>query len=315
MGTGYSFTDGGFAENEAAVGSDLYEALVQFFQMFPDLRKNDFYVAGESYGGKFVPAVAYAIYKNNPSAEVEINLRGLAVGNGLSDREHQMESADYLYQIGLVDSKTKQLIQNVTEQAVKYIQDKQWTKAYKVFTNLLTGEENDGNSVMKNVTGFTTYMNYLIANDTRLAFDNLVNYIQREDARAAIYNGNTTYHGNENPEVKEHLIEDVMQSVAPWISDLLSKYRVLVYNGQLDITISYPATVNYLQNLDFDAADEYEKADRHQWWVGDDVVGYVKQAGNLTEVLVKNAGHMVPNDQPGWAFDLITRFTYRKPFF
>jgi carboxypeptidase C (cathepsin A) len=29
---------------------------------------------------------------------------------------------------------------------------------------------------------------------------------------------------------------------------------------------------------------------------------------------VRNAGHMVPYDQPKWSFDLINRFTSGKPF-
>lgn len=51
---GYSFTesDDGYARNETAVGEDLYNALLQFFQLFPELQKNEFYVTGESYAGK-----------------------------------------------------------------------------------------------------------------------------------------------------------------------------------------------------------------------------------------------------------------------
>ena len=50
---GYSFTksDDGYARNETIVGEDLYNALLQFFQLFPELQKNEFYVTGESYAG------------------------------------------------------------------------------------------------------------------------------------------------------------------------------------------------------------------------------------------------------------------------
>ena len=43
----------GYANNEEDVAKDLYEALQQFFKLFPNLRKNDFYVTGESYAGKY----------------------------------------------------------------------------------------------------------------------------------------------------------------------------------------------------------------------------------------------------------------------
>lgn len=76
VGTGYSFTDeGGYAQNETKVGADLYNALIQFFQLFPDLQKNEFYVSGESYAGKYVPAIGYTILKNNPGAKLKINLQ------------------------------------------------------------------------------------------------------------------------------------------------------------------------------------------------------------------------------------------------
>lgn len=315
VGTGYSFTsEGGYAKNETAVGQDLYNALVQFFQLFPDLQKNEFYVSGESYGGKYVPAVGYAIYKNNPSAKVKINLQGLTIGNGLSDPENQLKYGDYLYQIGLIDSNAQTLVKNYEQQGVKYIQNKQWLEAFKLFDNLLNGDLNNHTSLFKNITGFDNYFNYLVSNDTNTELIYMGSYIQRTDVRAALHVGNTSFSG-ENPEVEINLAEDVMQSVAPWVSELLSNYRVLIYNGQLDIIVAYPLTVNYLKNLQFSGADVYKTAPRYQWWVNGELAGYVKHAGNLTEVLVRNAGHMVPGDQPQWALDLITRFTYRKSYF
>lgn len=116
VGTGYSFTKGGYAQNETQVGADLYNALTQFFTMFPDLQKNDFFIAGESYAGKYVPAIAYTIHKNNPAAKLKINLQGISIGNGLSDPEHQLKYSDYLYQIGLIDANVRQTVYNYEQQ-------------------------------------------------------------------------------------------------------------------------------------------------------------------------------------------------------
>lgn len=104
VGTGFSFTNGGYAQNETKVGEDLYQALRQFFLMFPELQKNDFFVTGESYAGKYVPAVAHTIHKHNHQTELPINLKGIAIGNGLCAPEHQLEYGKYLYQIGLIDA-------------------------------------------------------------------------------------------------------------------------------------------------------------------------------------------------------------------
>ena len=43
------------------VANDLYEALQQFFLLFPELQKNEFYATGESYAGKYVPAISYKV--------------------------------------------------------------------------------------------------------------------------------------------------------------------------------------------------------------------------------------------------------------
>ncbi|KAL3269773.1 hypothetical protein HHI36_008833 [Cryptolaemus montrouzieri] len=314
VGTGFSFTDkDGYAQNETQVGQDLYNALEQFFLLFPKLQANPFYVTGESYGGKYVPAISYTIHKNNPTGKVKINLQGLAIGNGLSDPLNQLKYGDYLYQLGLIDTQALAQVKSYEDEGVKYIQNKEWVKAFQLFDNLLNGDQNNHTSYFKNVTGFDNYFNFLypVAPDDELNL--MANYLQRADVHAAIHVGDVPFL-TENPLVEVNLVSDVMQSVAPWISELLSNYRVLIYNGQLDIIVAYPLTENYLKNLQFNGADEYKTAQRYKWYVGTDLAGYVKQAGNLTEIMVRDAGHMVPHDQPKWAFDLISRFTRNKPF-
>lgn len=196
---------------------------------------------------------------------------------------------------------------------IKLIQNKEYAKAFQVFDNLLNGDLNNHSSLFKNVTGFDDYFNFLYTNNPSNEIDYMSKYLQRTDVRAAIHVGNSSFNV-ETQEVEVNLVNDIMQSVAPWISELLSNYRVLIYNGQLDIIVAYPLTENYLQNLKFSAADQYKTAQRYQWYVEKQLAGYVKQAGNLTEVLVRNAGHMVPADQPQWSVDLITRFTRNKPY-
>lgn len=193
------------------------------------------------------------------------------------------------------------------------IQNKEFGKAFQIFDNLLNGDLNNHTSLFKNVTGFDEYYNFLYPQIPNNETAYMSKYVQRTDVRSAIHVGNVTFSFETN-EVEVNLVNDIMQSVAPWISELLSNYRVLIYNGQLDIIVAYPLTENYLQNLNFSGADQYKTAKRYQWYVGNELAGYVKQAGNLTEVLVRNAGHMVPADQPQWSVDLITRFTRNKPY-
>lgn len=53
VGVGFSFTQrtDGFVRDEYHVGRDLYSFITQFFTVFNQYAKNDFYIAGESYAG------------------------------------------------------------------------------------------------------------------------------------------------------------------------------------------------------------------------------------------------------------------------
>jgi vitellogenic carboxypeptidase-like protein len=78
VGTGFSFTDeDGYLTNVTQTSKHMFKALVQFFKMFPWLQENDFYITGESYGGKYVPSLGYEIFEENESYknEFQINLK------------------------------------------------------------------------------------------------------------------------------------------------------------------------------------------------------------------------------------------------
>nr|BAN20175.1 retinoid-inducible serine carboxypeptidase [Riptortus pedestris] len=311
VGTGFSFTENKncFAKDENKVGEDLYSALIQFFQLFPSLQKNDFFVSGESYAGKYIPAIGYRIHKNNGISKQKINLKGLAIGDGLCDPENMMNYGDLLYQIGLIDSNAKQLFQNVEKKIVKLIQNGKYEKAFDTFDELLNGDMTPYHSLFYNSTGYSVYFNFL-HNKEYSPYGDMDKFIQKTSTRRKINVGNLTYHSGE--EVEKYLKNDVMQSVKPWVEELLEHYRVLFFNGQLDIIVAYPLTVNFLQKLEWSGAEIYKTAPRKQWYVGSELAGYSKTAKGLTEVLVRNAGHMVPLDQPVWALDLITKFVFGR---
>lgn len=304
VGTGYSFTNNGFAQNETKVGEDLYQALVQFFTVFPEIASNAFFITGESYAGKYIPAIGYTIYKRNAVEEFQINLQGLLIGDGLTDPENQIsELGNYLYEIGFVDDEGREQFSKLQNETVDYIKQGDYLKAFDSFDVLLNGDFTRP-TLFQNLTGFTTYFNYLFrpSSDDDSSYET---FIQTADVRKAIHVGNLSY---SSTDVEDNLRNDVMQSIAPWVAELLSAYRVLFFNGQLDIIVAYPLTVNFLKHLNFTSAEEYSTAARNVWYVDNEVAGYVKVAGNLTEVLVRAAGHMVPSDQPKWAYDLVYNF-------
>lgn len=110
------------------------------------------------------------------------------------------------------------------------------------------------------------------------------------------------------------MIPDFMSDVRSSLEVILRHYKVLFYSGQFDIVCAYPLSVNFFNSAHFEGNVEYKKARRRPWFVAGKLAGYVKSSGNFTEVLVRNAGHMVPFDQPEWALDLISRFTSDREF-
>ncbi|CAI6361187.1 unnamed protein product [Macrosiphum euphorbiae] len=319
VGTGYSFTsdDEGYSVNQASVGRNVYIALVQFFTLFHEYQNNDFYVTGESYAGKYVPAVSYSIHLNNPGAKVKINLKGLAIGNGLVDPINQLMYSEYLYQHGFVDEYGKQELEELESTARVQILRNDFQGAFRSFDKLLNGDIYPYPSLFQNLTGMHYYFNMLWDRDPT-PYGDWEKYVQEPFMREALHVGQRPL--NNGSLVELHLANDMMQSVASWLATLLDagQYRVLLYSGQLDIIVPYRGTMNMAQSLKWSGAEGFHNATRTIWRVGHEnatvVAGYATTSGPLTVLLVRDAGHMVPADQPIWGLDLINRFTTGKPF-
>ncbi|XP_063421347.1 probable serine carboxypeptidase CPVL [Mytilus trossulus] len=317
VGTGFSFTDKdmGYATNEVDVGRDLYSCLTQFFMAFYQYQKNDFYATGESYAGKYVPAISYRIHMENPTAKVKINFKGMAIGDGLSDPQTMMpQYATFMYSIGLLDEKQRAFFQSQSDKAAAYINDRKFLDAFMIFDTLLNGDITPYPSFFYNVSGTKNYYNFLLTQEPD-DFNYYGNYLAQPEIRKAIHVGNLTYHSGDA--VEKHLLNDVMDTVKPWITTLMENYKVMFYNGQLDIIIPVPMTEAFLLSVPWSGAQKYLEAERMIWKVNPsdrEVAGYVRQVNNFYQVVVRTAGHILPYDQPERGLDMITRFVENKSF-
>jgi vitellogenic carboxypeptidase-like protein len=246
---------------------------------------------------------------------LKINLKGLAIGNGLCDPFHQLEYGDYLYQLGLIDTKGRDLFHEYEKRGRDAISKKDFNTAFNMFDALINMDQLPEGSLFKNMTGYETYFNYMEVVDPG-ADVGMNSFIKRTDVRKAIHVGNLTFHGldGEENKVEEHLKLDIMDTVAPYLTELLNDYRICFYNGQLDIIVAYPLSINFIRKLNFPNKDDYMNAPRYIWKMDKDIAGYVHETANIIDVLVRKAGHMVPYDQPKFAFDLLTRFTSGKAY-
>jgi serine carboxypeptidase-like clade 2 len=85
-GVGFSYCESetGCQHTDTSTAQDNLQSILSFFAAYPELKANDYWIAGESYAGIYVPSLAYAIYQHNLGATPDtfINLKGILVGNG-----------------------------------------------------------------------------------------------------------------------------------------------------------------------------------------------------------------------------------------
>jgi serine carboxypeptidase-like clade 2 len=83
-GVGYSYnTNLDYHYNDYNTANDNFNAVLDFFQKYPEYRKSPFFIAGESYAGKYIPDLAVLIDRYNLDASSPINFKGIMVGNGV----------------------------------------------------------------------------------------------------------------------------------------------------------------------------------------------------------------------------------------
>ncbi|THH00821.1 hypothetical protein EW026_g1775 [Hermanssonia centrifuga] len=90
IGTGFSYAEFGeyvYTTEEAAKDISAFVAI--FFEHFSKFKGRSFHMAGESYGGRYIPVFASYVYDQNPklveSGVTPINLTSIMIGNGCTD--------------------------------------------------------------------------------------------------------------------------------------------------------------------------------------------------------------------------------------
>lgn len=125
VGTGFSYTknESAIPHDETGVSNDLYDFLQAFFKQHSQFAKNDFYITGESYAGHYIPALASRIQKGNKAKEgIHINLKGLAIGNGLTNPEVQYPAyTDYALNMSLIKKSDYDRINEIVPSCVDSI--------------------------------------------------------------------------------------------------------------------------------------------------------------------------------------------------
>ncbi|KAJ7946938.1 Carboxypeptidase [Quillaja saponaria] len=91
--------------------NDTYTFLHNWFAKFPSYRTRTFYIAGESYAGKYVPELAELIHDRNNDSSLHVDLKGILLGNPeTSDAEDWRGMVDYAWSHAVISDETHKLI-------------------------------------------------------------------------------------------------------------------------------------------------------------------------------------------------------------
>lgn len=321
VGTGLSYTigEGGYCNNQLEVAADLFNMLQQWYRIFPQYQQNDFYVTGESYAGKYVPSFATKIDAENmnPSQphQLFVNLKGISIGDGVQDPITQLPGyGDLLFNLGMASEHERDHFVNVENEIVAALSVSDFNGAFLLFDSLLNGDFYPYPTYYTNITGLTNYFNFRDPDYPASPFDQFLN---QPIVKYALHVDPAYVFSEHNNTVEAHLLGEWLKSVKPIMPNLLNKYKVLIYNGQNDIILSAPACENYLRTLSWNGAQDFNNAEKKLWKIHPtdrQVAGYVLQAHKFTYVVVRDAGHLLPQDQPERAYDMITRFIYDQPY-
>ena len=89
-------------ETEDQIAEQMEKLLRGFLKQNPDFNGRDFYVSGESYAGKYVPAVTHRLLFT--ADDIDLELKGLSIGNGYVDPFTQAPvQAQFAHDSGLID--------------------------------------------------------------------------------------------------------------------------------------------------------------------------------------------------------------------
>ena len=102
---GFSFGFGDYVTSSVEAGNDFVVFYSNWLNLFPEFKGRELIIAGESYGGHYIPAWSNAILDyNNQANIVKINYVGAAIGNGCVNDTIQNSDAyiEFLHESNLI---------------------------------------------------------------------------------------------------------------------------------------------------------------------------------------------------------------------
>jgi carboxypeptidase C (cathepsin A) len=298
--------------DDAITAHDNLQALLQWFASYPEYEKNDFYIMGESYAGIYVPTLAYNVLAyNQATGRDNINLVGIAVGNGVTDYkfDNQAALANLVASHSLADftflSEYTAACSNSSSEACA----NQTNYLYSIFDDIniydIYGDCVPSPAQLRNTPWVKKTHHMLGEVPPCVEWAGIVNYFNNSAVRAALHIPVSAPNWD--------FCNDAMQTTYTKNTQYGSIYtypylmafnlKILIFTGDCDAAVPFTGTRQWVENLNLTTVSDFQP-----WYYNQQVAGFTQQYSGLTYTTVKGAGHMVPQDKPGAAHQMIYGF-------
>ena len=312
-GTGFSYTntaDDMTDPTDSMTAEDNYMFLVKWLERFPEYKGREFYMAGQSYAGHYIPQLAELILQRNK--QTFINLRGLLLGNPSLNPLVESDSVNpFLVSHAIIPPKylddyvkcVKAPVFDFEFCSVATSQIEAQVKRVDTY-NILAPLCKNATLTRKPKKG-TTVMVYDPCNKHYVAA-----YLNRKEVQKAIHVKSTKTQyvlwQQCNHTLSSYWSQDDTNLISvPLLHEIMGQgVRIFVYSGDLDSAIPVTGTMETIKSMNLTV----EKSWR-QWFSGGEVGGFTEEyRGNFTFATARAAGHSVPLDQPIRALTIFTSF-------
>ncbi|KAF9979025.1 hypothetical protein BGZ73_007126 [Actinomortierella ambigua] len=329
------FSYGDTVGSSTAAAQDVYALLQIFFAEFPKYQRLDFHLAGESYGGHYVPAIGSLIHEmnqylsHNPQSThaglygdlQPIRLESLMIGNGLTDARLQYPwypEMAYNNSYGpVVDEAGYLEMQRHVPTCVDMIERCYNTNSALFCLPASIYCEKVTNPAFK--TGLNPYDVRLKCGDSNLCYpiiSAIQDYLNRPEVQheLGVDADKSKFEScNNGVGFRFGLTGDVMKPSQRQLIPLLNDgIRVLLYSGDADFICNWMGNKAWALALPWGGQYKMQDSRDRRWFANGHHAGDVRSAGPLTFLRVFGAGHMVPYDKPAESLDMLNSWIHHK---
>lgn len=314
--SGFSWAKTNNTDTSAKGAKEVYAFLELFFQRFPQYPKT-LHVAGESYGGHYIPAVGAEILRH---PERSFDLKSVVIGNGLVDVLQQYKEYKPMFcggggvpavvsddvcahlddSLAACNSLIEACYNNVTDSTCAAVSSDACNSLTSPFYN---------ETLNINPYDITKKCEPALDDGCYNASDGMTQWLALPRVLTAIgaehaWNGcsNTVsdlYYNSGDP------FRPAQRDVTFMLEQGLP---VLIYAGAHDIICNWLGQRAWTDALPWHGHFKFRTRKLRPWKVDGKVAGAVKSYKGFTFLRIEDAGHMVPADQPIPALAMINRW-------